>query len=134
MSSYRQPTELSTVPVNNKIGYEGNTMKNLINSMMITFGLCMASSALAYVDTNTTITEVYINNKGELLFKTSGFSGVSTLGCTKTNYIKADYNNDASIREIMHRNLLTAKATGATVWLRATGCNYYPLVNIISVQ
>ena len=109
-------------------------IKNILMSLALASASTMGLNAAAYEDSGSaTITKVYINTNGELLFQTTNHSFSSSLNCTNNGWYKIN-SSDTFVKEAMHKQLLTAKLTGNTVWLRATGCSYYPTVNIVSLN
>ena len=112
-------------------------MKKLLTTLSLGVSILAAGSAMAadvHVH-NKTITEVYIHQDGTLLFKTSDHSPTENnadLSCTSNAFYKVTATSPA--KEMMHKQLLTAKATGAPTWLRFNGCSYYPVATSISVK
>jgi|GEM_PF-5707680 len=110
-------------------------MKNLLKTIAISASLLLSASALSYEDTgDVKITAVYVNTGGELLFKMDDHSAGAAVGCTKNNWMKVSTSDDWA-KTAMHRQLLVAKSTAATVSVRLDGnCSYYPTTSFIYVK
>ena len=109
-------------------------MKNMIKTLALACTMIASAQTMAYEDVQgETVTQVYFNLNGDLLFKLSNHSHTSSLNCTNNNWYSVN-TDDAWLKEMMHKQLLTAKVSGAPTWIRFSSCNYYPTATIINIK
>jgi len=108
-------------------------MKKLIKALVLAGTVLAATHTLAVDIKNQTVTEVYLNSSGQLLYKLADHSPTASMGCTKNTWY--EFKTDQTwLKELMHKQLLTARISGAHTWIRISGCDYWPQTTIVTVR
>ena len=110
-------------------------MKNLTIAIACAATLLVSTSIFAdVVVSDAQVIKLRAQGNGTVYFQLDNHEATESMGCSVNAWYFVDPSTSEYGREVMHRQLLSAKITGQKVTAYFNGCNPQPVLGWVSIE